>query len=104
MKFTLEYALIFLKFIGMKTNLLNFKLTDFEDFFISINEKKYRAKQVFKWIYEKKASSFGEMSDLPVELRKKLGKICSLKNVKIIEKNISKILKIIFGLMVLMIG
>jgi 23S rRNA (adenine2503-C2)-methyltransferase len=37
------------------------------------NERPYRAKQIVDWIYEKRVDSFDAMSDLPQELRKRLG-------------------------------
>jgi 23S rRNA (adenine2503-C2)-methyltransferase len=37
------------------------------------NERPYRAKQIVDWIYEKRVTSFDAMSDLPQELRKRLG-------------------------------
>ena len=36
------------------------------------NERPYRAKQIADWIYEKRVTSFEAMSDLPLELRKRL--------------------------------
>jgi 23S rRNA (adenine2503-C2)-methyltransferase len=36
------------------------------------NERPYRAKQIVDWIYEKRVTSFEAMSDLPLELRKRL--------------------------------
>jgi 23S rRNA (adenine2503-C2)-methyltransferase len=36
------------------------------------NERPYRAKQIADWIYEKRVTSFDAMSDLPLELRKRL--------------------------------
>ena len=73
----------------MKANLYNYTLKDMEEFFLSLKEKKYRAKQVFKWLYCKKASAFQEMSDLPISLREKLKENTILAIPKIIEKNIS---------------
>ena len=37
-----------------------------------IGEKKFRATQVFEWLYRKQATSFSEMSNLSLELREKL--------------------------------
>jgi 23S rRNA (adenine2503-C2)-methyltransferase len=37
------------------------------------NERPYRAKQLVDWIYDKRVTSFDAMSDLPQELRKRLG-------------------------------
>jgi 23S rRNA (adenine2503-C2)-methyltransferase len=36
------------------------------------NERPYRAKQIADWIYDKRVTSFEAMSDLPLELRKRL--------------------------------
>ena len=35
-------------------------------------EPAYRARQVLQWVYDKRANSFGEMSDLPAMLRRQL--------------------------------
>jgi 23S rRNA (adenine2503-C2)-methyltransferase len=37
-----------------------------------IKEPKYRAEQIFKWIHQKNAAAFEEMTDLPKGLREKL--------------------------------
>ncbi|MFH1161071.1 MAG: 23S rRNA (adenine(2503)-C(2))-methyltransferase RlmN [bacterium] len=42
------------------------------DFFISRNEKKFRAVQVFAWLWHKRCSSFEEMTDIPLPLRNQL--------------------------------
>ena len=39
-----------------------------EEYFISIGEKKFKAVQIFEWIYDKKVTSFYEMSNLKKEL------------------------------------
>lgn len=41
-------------------------------FLATQNERPYRAKQIVDWIYEKRAGSFAEMSDLPQSLRDRL--------------------------------
>jgi 23S rRNA (adenine2503-C2)-methyltransferase len=41
-------------------------------FFERMGEKRYRANQVMKWIHQKRATSFSEMTDLPKTLREKL--------------------------------
>ena len=37
-----------------------------------LGEKKYRAEQIFKWIYQEKACNFDDMTNLSLELRNKL--------------------------------
>lgn len=44
-------------------------ISELEEFFAGIGQKKYRAKQVFGWI-AKGAVSFDEMTDLPLALRR----------------------------------
>ncbi len=73
----------------MKTDLLNFNPAELGEFLISLGEKRYRANQVFKWIYQKKASSFGEMTDLPLSFREKLENSASILKIKIKDKKVS---------------
>jgi 23S rRNA (adenine2503-C2)-methyltransferase len=54
-------------------NLLNYNLKDLEKFFIKeLNEKSFRAKQVFKWIYQQNELDFALMNNLSKSLRQKL--------------------------------
>ncbi len=46
---------------------------------------KYRAKQIFQWIYQKGAKSFGEMSNLPKTMREDLSKRFSIDIPKILN-------------------
>ncbi len=42
------------------------------DWLVSIGQPKYRSAQILKWIYEGRAATFQDMSDLPKQLREKL--------------------------------
>lgn len=44
-----------------------------EGYFESIAEKKFRARQVYEWLWQKHAHSFADMTNLSKELRQKLG-------------------------------
>lgn len=57
-------------------------LQELEEFFSEIGEKKFRAKQVFEWIY-KGATSFDEMTNLSKDLREKLGRVAYISNLQI---------------------
>ncbi|HEX8076712.1 MAG TPA: 23S rRNA (adenine(2503)-C(2))-methyltransferase RlmN [Chthoniobacterales bacterium] len=46
------------------------------------NERPYRAKQIVDWLYEKRARSFDEMSDLPQPLRARLAAEFSFGNLE----------------------
>jgi len=56
------------------------------DEFLQINQKKFRATQVFEWLYQKKATSFDQMSNLSKELREKLASLYYFENITIKEK------------------
>ncbi len=57
-----------------------------EDYFVSIGEKKFKATQVFEWIYQKKIKNFEEMSNIKKEVREKLEHDYTLELPKIIKK------------------
>ena len=53
-------------------------------------EKKYRAEQIFSWIYKENVTSFDEMTNLSQALREKLKQQFDLHTFKIITKQVSK--------------
>lgn len=55
-------------------NIYDMTLENLENYFLNINEKKYRASQVFSWLYEKRVKSFEEMTNLGKELLERLKK------------------------------
>ncbi|HEU0226324.1 MAG TPA: 23S rRNA (adenine(2503)-C(2))-methyltransferase RlmN, partial [Arachidicoccus soli] len=61
-----------------KKNIRHFTLAALEDYFLEIGEKKFRAKQVHEWIWQKYARSFDDMSNLGKELRAHLAQSFSL--------------------------
>lgn len=66
-----------------KINLKGLTLPELEAFALSINEKKFRGKQLFEWIYAKRATVFSEMSTISKNLRNKLAEIASISSIKI---------------------
>jgi 23S rRNA (adenine2503-C2)-methyltransferase len=55
-----------------KVDLKNFALEELEAFIARYGKERYRARQIFKWLYQKGAASFEEMSDISKELRREL--------------------------------
>jgi 23S rRNA (adenine2503-C2)-methyltransferase len=51
---------------------------ELEEWLLAHDEKTYRARQILKWLYQRGATSFMEMSDLPVALRTQLSETFSL--------------------------
>jgi 23S rRNA (adenine2503-C2)-methyltransferase len=66
-----------MKIKGSK-NIRQLSLTDLENYFIAMGEKKFRAHQVWEWLWQKHAHSFADMTNLSKELRQKLGENFSL--------------------------
>lgn len=50
----------------------NITYTDLEDFLLSIKEKKFRAKQIWTWLWQKGVGSFDEMTNVSQTLRAQL--------------------------------
>jgi 23S rRNA (adenine2503-C2)-methyltransferase len=65
-------------------DLRRMELNELEAYFESIGEKKFRAKQVFKWV-QSGVETFEGMSDISKVLREKLERDFTLKNMEIIE-------------------
>ena len=59
-------------------NIRHLSYDDIEQLFLNMGEKKFRAKQVWEWIWQKHAHSFADMSNLSKELRQKLGETFTL--------------------------
>jgi len=53
-------------------NIRNLTLPDIEQYFETLGEKKFRAKQVYEWLWLKPVQSFDAMTNLSKELRNKL--------------------------------
>ena len=67
-------------------NIKDYNLEDLKQEMLSIGEKPYRAEQIFKWIYIDKVKSFEEMTNLSLDLRKKLEENYTICNFKILKK------------------
>jgi 23S rRNA (adenine2503-C2)-methyltransferase len=55
-----------------KKDIRKLSLKDLTEYFLSIEEKAFRAKQVYEWLWVKSATTFEEMSNLSKALREKL--------------------------------
>ena len=61
-----------------KKNIRHLGLNELEQYFDTLGEKKFRAKQVYEWLWLKQAHSFEAMTNLSKELRIKLNEHFSL--------------------------
>jgi len=66
-------------------------IPELKDIMLSIGEKEFRAKQVYKWINKKSVHNFHKMTDLSKDLRKKLDHLFKIRTLKIKQKEHSQI-------------
>ncbi|MBS1746940.1 MAG: 23S rRNA (adenine(2503)-C(2))-methyltransferase RlmN [Bacteroidetes bacterium] len=59
-------------------NIRNYSLDELQNFFAEAGEKKFRAQQVYEWLWQKHAGSFDDMTNISKELRIKLATHFSL--------------------------
>ncbi|MDX1438778.1 MAG: 23S rRNA (adenine(2503)-C(2))-methyltransferase RlmN, partial [Rubricoccaceae bacterium] len=72
------------------TDLKTLGKTELEAFADSIGEPAFRGRQLFKWLYEKGATSFDEMTDLPSGLRDRLNDIAEIGTIEEVQRQIAK--------------
>ena len=70
----------------LKENIKNYTLEELQNIIVDLGEKKYRAEQIFNWIYKENVTSFDDMVNLPLALRETLKEKFDLHIFKIITK------------------
>lgn len=69
--------------------LVKFNLEELENYVESLGEAKFRARQLYSWIYSKSAKNFDEMSDIKKDFREKLKSCAKILDTKIKKKQVS---------------
>jgi 23S rRNA (adenine2503-C2)-methyltransferase len=59
---------------------------EIEQAFAALGQPAYRARQVLRWLYEKRVRSFGEMTDLPAPLRAQLAEAFVFDELEVIRR------------------
>ncbi|MCM3616309.1 23S rRNA (adenine(2503)-C(2))-methyltransferase RlmN [Sutcliffiella horikoshii] len=72
-----------------KPSIYSLQLHELEEWLLSIGEKKFRTTQIFEWLYQKRVTSFEEMSNLSKGLREKLEETYALTTLKTIIQQTS---------------
>ncbi|MBQ9154395.1 MAG: 23S rRNA (adenine(2503)-C(2))-methyltransferase RlmN [Solobacterium sp.] len=65
-------------------------LKQMEEMLGTLGQKPYRAKQLYTWLYRKRAQSFDEMSDLPAALIAQLKERYVISPLKLVTKQVAK--------------
>lgn len=67
-------------------NIYDYTIKQLEDYFISKGEKKFKAVQVFEWLYQKRVKSFEEMTNIKKEVISYLKKDFKINSLEILTK------------------
>ena len=81
-------------------NIKDYNLEELKEELTKLEEKPFRAEQIFKWLFVDKVKSFNEMTNLSLNLREKLKQNYDICNFEIVRKLESKdgTKKYLFGL------
>lgn len=71
----------------MTTNLLDFDLEGLVGFCEALGEKRFRATQLLRWIHQRGAVEFDQMTDLAKSLRDKLTAIAEVKPLSVLSRH-----------------
>ena len=71
-------------------SIYNYSFNELVEFLESIGEKKFRATQIFEWLYRFRVSSFEEMTNLSSKTIDKLKEHLVIDTLEVSEKEVSK--------------
>lgn len=77
----------------MMKNIYGIKRLDLEKYFVCNGEKKFKALQVFEWLYQKKVKSFSEMTNIKKDIQEQLDKDFTFDMITIQKKQEDKLTK-----------
>ncbi len=66
-------------------NIYNLTKSMFEEYFESINEKKFKATQMFEWLYEKRINSFNEITNIKKDIIEKVQNDFNMNMIEIVK-------------------
>lgn len=67
-------------------NIYNYTLVDLEKYFLSKNEKSFKAKQVYEWLYKKRIKNFNQMTNISKSTIELLNNDFETTNLKLLQK------------------
>ncbi|WAM32603.1 23S rRNA (adenine(2503)-C(2))-methyltransferase RlmN [Caldicellulosiruptor naganoensis] len=69
----------------MKKLIKDFTLDELKKWAEEVGEKPFRAHQLFEWLYKKNATDVNAFTNIPIELRKRVGEEFVLNSLKVVE-------------------
>ena len=76
--------------INKLNQLKGMTIEELENCLVELSEQKFRAKQIFKWMYDSGVSSFDDMLNIPKTLRNKLNDLYTVTTLKLHSQQISE--------------
>ena len=67
-------------------SIYNYDLKNLEKVLKEMGQQSFRAKQIYSWLYQKRVTSFDEMSDLSLELRESLKENFTMDTLKLVKQ------------------
>jgi 23S rRNA (adenine2503-C2)-methyltransferase len=89
MLLALPHIFPYIFLIMVKKNIKGLDLAGLQKFVEELGEKKYRAAQLYGWLYAKSATSFDEMTDISREFRNTLSKVAVIVNLQETARKVS---------------
>ncbi len=84
----------------MKLNVKDLSLTEFAAHLEELAQPSYRARQIWQWLFQKRATSFDEMTNLSAALRRELNEAFEISRLRLIRRSEARdgTVKFLFGL------
>ena len=80
-------------------SIYGFTLEMLENYFVNIGEKKFKATQVYEWLYKKRIASWDEMTNVKKETLIQMKQYFTLNSISIVAKNVGDdVVKYLFEL------
>ena len=71
------------------TDIKSLTIKELTDFLVEMGEKPFRGKQIFKWLHKMHVTSFDEMTDISLNLRKKLKENSTITVINAVKEQVS---------------
>ena len=71
--------------VEAKRDIRQLSLEEIQDFFVSIGDKAFRAKQVYEWLWKKSAKDFDQMTNISLSTRDLLKEKFSINHIRVDE-------------------